>query len=194
MDKLTDRWGRIGTNSQNNKDSGREDAPAEQRDREIKDKRDGKRPAPFSLRLSFEEREQLDQDSGRQSISAYIKSRLFDPDKPIKQARGLNPVKDQQALSQALGLLGSSGLAQRLGELAKAAEIGALPVDDDTEKAIRRACDDVRIMRRFLLAALGIRETDKSTKVCESCSSAFARAASGQGDTPDNKPHKDMEP
>lgn len=81
-----------------------------------------KRPAPFSLRLSFEEREQLEKDAGRQSISAYIKAQLFDPDRPVKQARGLNPVKDQQALSQALALLGSSGLAQRLNELGDAAK------------------------------------------------------------------------
>ena len=184
MDHLTPSWGSIGSDSQNSKDSGREDASADQHDRETKDNADGKRPAPFSLRLSFEEREQLEQDSGRQSISAYIKSRLFDPDKPVKQARGLNPVKDQQALSQALGLLGSSGLSQRLRELAKAAEIGALPVDDDTEKAIRRACDDVRIMRRFLLAALGIRDPGKSADVNESCSSCFARAVANTSTEP----------
>lgn len=179
MTRLTPSWGNIGSDSHD----ARAKASAEQREQKAK-KRGDKRPAPFSLRLSFEERRQLEQDSGRQSISAYIKSRLFDPDKPVKQARGLNPVKDHQALSQALGLLGSSGLAQRLGELAKAAGIGALPVDDDTEKAIRRACDDVRIIRRFLLAALGIRDPDRKTDVTESCSSCFARAVANTSPEP----------
>ena len=182
MDKLTIDWGSIGLSSPESK----ADADASSDQQAKKDKR----PAPFSLRLSFEEREQLEQDSGRQSISAYIKACLFDPDKPVKQARGLNPVKDHQALAQVLGLLGSSGLSQRMSELAEAAKVGALPVDEETESAIRRACDDVRIMRRFLLAALGIRDPAKKPDVNESCSSCFARAvANTSTEPPDQEPN-----
>lgn len=185
MDRLTPKWGTFGN-------SGRQTGGTGQGARSGKDqteKRTQKRPAPFSLRLSFEEKQKLIEDAGRQSISAYIKARLFDPDTPIKQARGLNPVKDQKALAQLLGMLGSSRIAKNLNELADAARVGALPINEDTEKAIKRACDDVRIMRRFLLAALGIRETDKATHVCESCSSAFGRAAGDRGDSaPDEEP------
>ena len=52
MDHLTPSWGSMGSDSQNNKDSGREAAPAGRYDRELKDKPDGKRPARLSLRLN----------------------------------------------------------------------------------------------------------------------------------------------
>lgn len=184
MDGLTPKWGSFGGSSgQSGQRSGSKKSKSE--------KQTKKRPAPFSLRLSFEEKQRLIEDAGRQSISAYIKARLFDPDTPVKQARGLNPVKDQKALAQLLGMLGSSHIAKNLNELAEAARVGALPLGDETDKALRRACDDVRIMRRFLLAALGIQETDTTTHVCESCSSAFGRAASDKGD---NAPHEEPSP
>ncbi|MBB4212783.1 hypothetical protein EV659_11711 [Rhodothalassium salexigens DSM 2132] len=184
MDRLTPKWGSFGGSGSKSSGSGQNTGAAHK-----SGKPDKKRPAPFSLRLSFEEKQKLIEDAGRQSISAYIKERLFDPDTPVKQARGLNPVKDQKALAQLLGMLGSSRIAKNLNELADAARVGALPINEDTEKAIKRACDDVRIMRRFLLAALGIRETNKATHVCESCSSAFGRAASDRGEsTPDGEP------
>ena len=88
-------------------------------------------------------------------------------------------------------MLGSSRIAKNLNELADAARVGALPLGDETDKALRRACDDVRVMRRFLLAALGIRETDTTTHVSESASSAFGRAASDQGD---NASHEEPSP
>lgn len=184
MVDLTPSWGSIGSGSRGNGETPPKDGTPEKPNEDRGGKREDKRPAPFSLRLSFEERQQLEEDSGRQSISAYIKSRLFDPDAPVKQARGLYPVKDHEALSQALGLLGQSGLAKRLAELAEAARIGALPVEDETEKALRRACDDVRVMRQFLLAALGIRDTAKKPDVNESCSSCFSRAVAHTGDEP----------
>ncbi|MEO1405339.1 MAG: hypothetical protein AAFV54_02460 [Pseudomonadota bacterium] len=188
MDGLTPKWGSFGGSSaQSGQSSGSNQSKSE--------KKRKKRPAPFSLRLSFEEKQKLIEDAGRQAISAYIKARLFDPDTPVKQARGLNPVKDQKALAQLLGMLGSSRIAKNLDELADAARVGALPLGEETEKALRRACDDIRVMRSFLLAALGIRETDKSTDVCESCSSAFSRAASLEGCAcPDGAPQEGMEP
>src|SRR3546814_6265706 len=62
-----------------------------------------KRPAPFSLRLTFEQRAQLEQDAGGMSLAAYIQSRLFDSENPAPRRRGKRPVKDSQALAQAIG-------------------------------------------------------------------------------------------
>ncbi|MEO0752285.1 MAG: hypothetical protein AAFY25_10810 [Pseudomonadota bacterium] len=183
-DGLTPGWASFGRNGGS---STKSSAPKQNKSKNPTKKR----PAPLSLRLSFEEKQKLIEDAGRQSISAYIKERLFDPDTPVKQARGLNPVKDYKALAQLLGMLGSSRIAKNLNELAEAARMGALPLGDETDKALRRACDDVRIIRRFLLAALGIRETDNTTHVCESCSSAFGRAA---GDHSDNAPDEEPSP
>ncbi|WP_150000495.1 hypothetical protein [Iodidimonas gelatinilytica] len=103
MDGLTPKWGSIGGNSRGSaQSSGSTQSKSK--------KQAKKRPAPFSLRLSFDEKQKLIEDAGRQSISAYIKARLFDPDTPVKQARGLNPVKDQKALAQLLGMLAHPAL------------------------------------------------------------------------------------
>lgn len=143
-----------------------------------------KRISPLSLRLSFAEKQQLKEMAGRQSVNAYIKARLFDPDAPVRQARALNPVKDQTALAQVLGLLGSSRLSNNLDDLATAVQVGALPLTAETEQSIRRASDDIRIMRRFLLAALGIRDTSDDASVEESCSSSFTRAVNRKDQVP----------
>ncbi|MGD1955727.1 MAG: hypothetical protein ACFBZ9_10940 [Sphingomonadales bacterium] len=182
-DGLTPKWGSFG-----NSNGGSEKSSNESKDKSQKQK---KREAPVSLRLTFTEKKQLKEMAGRQSVNAYIKARLFDPDAPIRQARGLNPVKDQQALAQVLGMLGSSGLPKHMAEMAEAAKVGALPVDDDTQKSLRQACDDIRIMRRFLLAALGIQET-ATQPVTESCRSAFSRAKTNTGDKPLD--HEDFKP
>ncbi|MGF1461613.1 MAG: hypothetical protein ACFB2Z_00300 [Maricaulaceae bacterium] len=184
MDRLTPRWG-----------SGR---PVSKKASEPADAKAAagppagdkpKRDAPFSLRLSFDERRRLEAMAGRQSLSAYIKARLFDPDAPVKAARGLNPVKDQEALGQVLALLGAAGLASNIAEMANAARVGALPLDPESQSALRRACDDIQVMRRFLMAALGIRERQTDPHVCESCRSVFTRAADrGAGDALEREP------
>lgn len=170
MDKLTPKWGVFGSSGNSGQSQGSKNDKSS--------KKATKRPAPFSLRFSFEEKEQLREDADRQSLAAYIKSRLFDTEAPIGQARGLNPVKDHKALAQVLGLLGSSRSADNLTELAEAARVGAMPIGDEADRALKRASDDIRIMRTYLLAALGIREGDSQSHVCESCSSAFTRASS----------------
>lgn len=147
-----------------------------------------KRPPPFSLRLNADERRQLEEDAGRHSMSSYIKSCLFDPDRPVKPVRGLTPVKDQEALAQVLALLGSSRLSEHLAELADQARHGVLPLDGETETGLRRACEDIQVMRRFLLAALGIREQDSQKNVCESCASAFTRAVADAREIPEREP------
>ena len=69
--------------------------------------------APVSLRMSFEEKSQLERDAAGMSIAAYIRWRLFDPDKPPPRTRGKHPVKDQQAIAQLYALLGQSRLARQ---------------------------------------------------------------------------------
>ena len=93
-----------------------------------------KRPAPFSLRLTFEERARLEKDATGISLSAYIKWRIFDPDKPPPRKRGKAPVKDHKVLAALLAKLGQSRLASNLNQLAKAVHTGSLPVTPDTEK------------------------------------------------------------
>lgn len=117
-----------------------------------------KRPAPFSLRLTFEERARLEKAASGISLSAYIKWRIFDPDKPPPRKRGKAPVKDHKVLAALLAKLGKSRLASNLNQLAKAVHTGSLPVTPDTEKDIKRAAQDVHDMRALLILALGLKE------------------------------------
>lgn len=109
------------------------------------------KPAPFSLRLSQDEWARLILEAGDQTLGAYIRDRLFGETMPKRR-----PVKDEQALAQALGQLGNSHLANNLNQLAKAANTGSLPVNRETEEALRQAVDDVHAMRQMLMRALGL--------------------------------------
>ncbi|WP_282128461.1 hypothetical protein [Roseobacter litoralis] len=119
-----------------------------------------KKPAPFSLRLTFEERTRLEELAGDEPLGSYIKRKVFDGQGTSnKRARSKlrRPIKDDASLAKLLALLGSSRTANNLNQLAKAVNIGALPVVEETEKDIRRACADIAAMRETLLRALGNR-------------------------------------
>jgi hypothetical protein len=114
------------------------------------------KPPPFSLRLSADERSELMRRAGTMPLGAYIRSRLLGSTETPRRTRR-QPVKDDQALAKLLGELGKSKLANNLNQLARAANIGALPVTPETEQAIAEACRDVRRMRDTLISALGLR-------------------------------------
>lgn len=112
-----------------------------------------KREAPFSLRLSFEEKAALKKMAAGEPLGAFIKAVLFD------EARGgvrrnKNPARDGQAVGRALGELGKSRLSQNLNQLAKAVNMGALPVTPETEGELQEACRAVKDMRDALMRAL----------------------------------------
>lgn len=115
-----------------------------------------KHAAPFSLRLSDEERAELERAAGSQPLGAYIRARVFGervtPRRPVRR-----PIQDAQALARVLGALGQSRLASNLNQIAKAANAGALPVTPELEDELALACRDVREMRTALIAALGLK-------------------------------------
>lgn len=116
-----------------------------------------KERVPFSLRLKFEERAQLEADAAGMSLGAYVRSRLFGANCPPRRRRK-SPVKDQQMLAQILGKLGQSRLSSNLNQLARLANTGILDVDSETEAALVRAANEVREMRQILIAALNLSE------------------------------------
>lgn len=122
-------------------------------DRSAQPSRDA--PAPFSLRLTFEERASLEQAAGDMPLGAYIRGQIFEGKQTRQRRRYKRPVKDHQALGQLLGALGESRLANNLNQLAKSANTGSLPVTPETEKALREACAEIHQMRSLLMRALG---------------------------------------
>lgn len=61
-------------------------------------------------------------------------------------------------MARVLAGFGQSRIANNLNQLAKAVNIGALPVTAETEGEITEACTAVVAMRRDLLRALGLPE------------------------------------
>ena len=119
-----------------------------------------KKLPPFSLRLTFEERTRLEELAGDEPLGSYIKRKVFDgqgTSKKRARSKLRRPIKDDASLAKLLALLGGSRIANNLNQLAKAVNIGALPVLAETEGDICRACADVASMRQELLRALGHR-------------------------------------
>ncbi len=122
-----------------------------------------KPPPPFSIRFTEEERTRLDRDAGTLSLAAYIRLRLFTGDEPPptkrKPTRRVKPKPSAElaVLGYMLGGLGQSRLASNLNQIAKAANMGALPVSTDLEQELFAACAAVQSMRQDLIAALGVK-------------------------------------
>lgn len=109
----------------------------------------------LSFRLTDAERSQLERLAGDLPLSAFIRSRIFDT--PVRAIRTRVAKPDHRALGQVLGMLGQSGLASSLAQLARAANTGALLVDEETQDALNAACADIAAMRAALMQALGVR-------------------------------------
>jgi len=116
-----------------------------------------KRPAPFCLRLSVEDRARLAMEAAGAPLGAYIKAKVLGDTQPIRTRRTGLAVEDRKALAQVLALLGRSHLASNLNQLARAVNIGTLPMTPETEAELFAALHDVRDLRRLLLAALGLK-------------------------------------
>lgn len=143
----------------------------------------GKREAPFSMRLTFEERTRLRKAAGDLPVAAYIKSLLFADDAPVVRTRGRTPVKDEKALAEVLACLGASRIANNLNQLARAANSGSFYFDRDTKAQINAACGDIRVMRQLLMQALGMKLPEESAEQ-QSTSQGFARAVGYQKPMP----------
>ena len=62
----------------------------------------GKTAAPFSLRLTFEERAKLEEAANGVPLGAYIKAKLFGEDLEKVRRRNTRPVEDHIALARVL--------------------------------------------------------------------------------------------
>jgi hypothetical protein len=143
-------------------------------ERAVDERSYGKREAPFSLRLSFEERTKVEANAGNMPVAAYIKSLLFADDAPRYQSRSKEPVKDRQALAQVLACLGASRLSSNLNQLAHSTHVATFYFDEDTKLAILGACNDVRVMRQLLMTALGLQVEESRER--ESVAQSFTCA------------------
>ncbi len=126
--------------------------------RELEAKPKKNRPAPFSIRLSEDERARLSLEAAGAPLGAYIKAKALGV--PLRSRRTGLAVEDRVALAKGLALLGRSRLANNLNQLAHAVNIGSLPVTPETEQELFGALSDVRELRRLFLTALGLKPED----------------------------------
>jgi len=112
------------------------------------------RPAPFSLRLTHDERQQLEAKAGAMPLASYIKSVVFDAAAPIYRKRRKPPVAQQQLLAEVLARLGQTRHANNLNQIAKAINQGTLYIDDELATDINAALADIAWMRVTLMNAL----------------------------------------
>ncbi|WP_254655219.1 hypothetical protein [Roseobacter sp. GAI101] len=115
------------------------------------------RPAPFSLRLTEDERAKLEGHAGSMPLASYIKSVVLADEAPKYRKRSKPPVAEQQLLAEILAWLGASRMASNLNQIAKGSNQGTLVVNPDLERDLQQACVDVAWMRVTLLAALGLK-------------------------------------
>ncbi|SER86353.1 mobilisation protein (MobC) [Nitrosomonas sp. Nm51] len=98
-----------------------------------------KQISPFSLRLTPEERAQLEREAAGLPLGEYVRQRVFDENRTKRRTRNKHPVRDHQILSQLLGELGKSRLSNNLNQLAKAANSGLLILTPEVKTALLNA-------------------------------------------------------
>lgn len=115
------------------------------------------RPAPFSIRLTEDERAALEAKAGSIPLASYIKSVVLDEDAPKYRKRQKPPVAEQQLLAEVLAKLGASRTANNLNQIAKGLNQGTLVIDGELEADLNTAIAEVAWMRVTLMQALGIK-------------------------------------
>lgn len=117
----------------------------------------GKRRAlsPLTLRLTPEERVELEELSAGMTLSAYVRGCLFAQAAKRRKRRSKDVIADKAAAAEALALLGQSRIASNLNQLAHHANVGML-IDGETQKAqIAEANAHLKAIRTALMTALG---------------------------------------
>ena len=106
------------------------------------------RRPPFSIRLSDEQRADLDSraDRARLSTGGYAISAIFNTPPPRQSYR---PSVVEEELARLMGAIGKIG--SNINQLAHQAHLGSWP----DSRALQQACADIRMMRDTLIRAFG---------------------------------------
>lgn len=114
-----------------------------------------KKPVPFSIRLSPQERELLQEQAGNQPLGVYIRQRLLG-EKVTKRRQSRRPQANDRQVAAVLAMLGQSNIPNNLNQLARHANMGTLEITQDVQGDLKDACAAVLAMRDALLVALGM--------------------------------------
>jgi hypothetical protein len=124
-------------------------------------KEKAKRPAPICVRVTEEERAQLEKEAGGAALSAYVRHRIFRNDTVDRPKRYLKkqrrPQIDSELVARLLGSLGASDMTKALFGLLLAAKSRELEVAPEISEKLERACSQIEEMRDILVLALNVR-------------------------------------
>ena len=115
-----------------------------------------KQPSPFWIRFTEQERKSLEQAAGDRALGAYIRWLIFKDKLPAIRTHNMKPVKDHKLLAELIALLGQSRIASNINQLAKAANSGSLPVNQDVLQSLEESVQAIRWIRETLIGALGL--------------------------------------
>lgn len=115
-----------------------------------------KTAAPFSLRLTAEERTILNEQAGSRPLGTYIRSRILG-DHAQKRRKIRRPSVDHKTLALILLELGRSRLSSNMNQLERAANIGVIDTSDSVIADLQDACRSIFQMREMLIVALGLK-------------------------------------
>ena len=116
-----------------------------------------KKPTPFSLRLSVEERQLLEELAGTKPLGAYIRETLLSNTRP-RRGRTFRPKEDNIILAQILAQLGASRIPNNINQLARAANTGSLLMTDDVLHDLNEAVQNIAFIKEILIKVLGLRD------------------------------------
>ena len=134
--------------------------------------------SPLTLRLTEEERANLEELAAGMTLSTYVRACVFGQEAKRRKRRSKDTIEDKKAAAEALALLGQSRIANNLNQLAYHANIGALEVGDAERAKIDEAYAHVLAIRALLLQALG--KSSTSIQGCETAASHCVRTRSHQ--------------
>ncbi|MEE9387436.1 MAG: hypothetical protein V3U96_02395 [Paracoccaceae bacterium] len=120
-----------------------------------KSKRTRSTIAPLTLRLTPDERAQLEELAQGMTLSAYIRACVFAKEERRRKRRPKSVVADRKAAAEALTLLGQSRIASNLNQLAYHANVGALIIGNAEKAEIAEAYAHILAIRALLVKALG---------------------------------------
>jgi len=112
------------------------------------------------MRFTKEERKSLELAAAGRPLAAYIRWLIFKedmPEMPKKRSRGESASPDHKQLAKLLGALGKSRIASNINQLARAANSGSLPVNEDVLKSLFEAVHSISWMRDTLIKGMGIK-------------------------------------
>jgi nitroreductase len=120
-----------------------------------------KKATPFSIRLTEDERERLVAAASGIPLGSYIKATMLGYAPPIRRRASPLPKQDKRILAKALALFARSRVANNLNQLARAANIGTLPVTLETDAELKETLRVIRRLHDLMMDGLGYRMEDR---------------------------------